>query len=86
MILLRHLITCIVCRDYYVNPIVGIRPSGMMIRLADKRSGVLHELHRLFESMEFEGFLKGLIRCFPASHGFIQGFHLVLNRQFYRLA
>ncbi len=86
MILLRHLITCIVCRDYYVNPIVGIRPSGMMIRLGDKWSGVLHELHRLFESMEFEGFLKGLIRCFPVSHRISQGFHLVLNRQFYRLA
>ncbi len=86
MILLRHLITCIVCRDYYVNPIVGIRPSGMVIRLADKRSGVLHELHRLFESMEFEGFLKGLIRCFPVSHRINLEFHLVLNRQFYRLA
>lgn len=86
MILLRHLITCIVCRDYYVNPIVGIRPSGMMIRLGDKWSGVLHELHRFFESAEFECFFEGLIGFFPAVHGFSQGFHLVLNRLFYRPA
>ena len=62
MILLRHLITCIVCRDYYVNPIVCIRQSGMVIRLGDKWSGVLHELHRFFEGCKFEGFLQGLIR------------------------
>jgi hypothetical protein len=36
--------------------------------------------------MEFEGFLKGLIRCFPVSHRISQGFHLVLNRLFYRPA
>ena len=86
MILLRHLITCIVCRDYYVNPIVRIRPSGMVIRLGDKWSGVLHELHRFFESAEFECFLKGLIGCLPGGHRVSQGFHLVLNRLFYRPA
>lgn len=68
MILLSHLIACIMCSYENVHPIIGVRPSGVMIRLADKRSGVLHELHRIFERVEFEGFLEGFARCFPGGH------------------
>jgi hypothetical protein len=80
MIFLGHLISRIMSGDHHMNPIVGIGPRGMVICLGNKGRSVLHEPHRFFESAEFEGFLKGLICCFPGSHKASQEFRLVLNR------
>ena len=69
MVLLRYRIFRIVRTKRYRYPVIRITPDGVVIRFTYKRCGALHEKHGLFESGEFEGFMEGIVSCFPSVHG-----------------